>query len=138
MRYLRGLVALVRWLAFAPAAAAMVPVVDGVIEFALRSLGAEDGSSAWLVGKLIGHFLMGGAGIALGTWIAPGYKRVAGALLVILAILASIAAIRSGQLPLSVNLALMTAFLAGAIGTAVVLQRDRKEGPLLEESHRDE
>ena len=138
MRYLRGLVALVRWLAFAPAAAAMVPVVDGVVEFVLQALGIADRSLPWLAGKLIGHFLMGGAGITLGTWIAPGYKRVAWALLVILAILAAIAAIRSGELPLSMNLPLMFAFLSGAIGTAIVLQRDRREGPLLEESHRDE
>ncbi len=137
MRYLKGLFALLRWLAFAPAAVAMVPVVDAVVVFSLQELGIEDRSVPWVVGKMIGHFLMGGAGVALGTWIAPGFKRVAGALLVILAILASIAAIQSGELPLSINLPLMAAFLTGAIGTAIVLKRDRREGPLLEESHRE-
>ena len=138
MRYLRGLFALLRWLAFAPAAVAMVPVVDAVVVFALEGLAIEDRSVPWIVGKIIGHFLMGSAGVALGTWIAPGYKRVAGALLVILAILASITAIRSGELPLSINLPLMAALLTGAIGTASVLGRDRRAGSLTEEAHREE
>ncbi|MEN8185380.1 MAG: hypothetical protein ABFS46_22925, partial [Myxococcota bacterium] len=65
---------LIRWLLVLPAAIAVVPLVDGAVVEVLGRLGAVERSVPWLVGKMLGHFVMGAGSLAAGSWMAPARR----------------------------------------------------------------
>ena len=105
---------MIRWLLVLPTAIAIVLLVDGVVLEVIESLGAADRSIPWLVGRMLGHFVMGAGSLAAGTWMAPARRDAVARILFILAILVMLEAAASGELPLWLILPLDAAFLAGA------------------------
>lgn len=105
---------MIRWLLVLPAAIAVALLVDGAVVEVLGRLGAVDRSVPWLVGRILGHFLMGAGSLAAGSWMAPARRDTVTTILFVLAILVAIEAAASGELPLWLILPLDAAFVAGA------------------------
>jgi len=105
---------MIRWLLVLPAAIAVVLLVDGIVAEAIEGLGAADRSMPWLVGRMLGQFVMGAGSLAAGTWMAPTRRDAVARILFVLAILVMVEAAASGELPLWLILPLAASFLAGA------------------------
>ena len=105
---------MVRWLLVLPAAIAVAVLVDGAVVEVLGGLGAVDRSAPWLVGMMLGHFVMGAGSLAAGSWMAPARRDTVTTILFVLAVLVAIEAMASGELPLWLIVLLYAAFVAGA------------------------
>jgi hypothetical protein len=105
---------MIRWLLVLPAAIAVAVLVDGAVVEVLEGLGAVDRSAPWLVGMMLGHFVMGAGSLAAGSWMAPARRDTVATILFVLAIFVTIEAVASGGLPVWLILLLYAAFVAGA------------------------
>jgi len=100
---------MIRWLLVLPAAIAVAVLVDGAVVDVLGGLGVGDRSVPWLVGMMLGHFVMGAGSLAAGSWMAPARRDTVATILFVLAIFVTIEAVASGGLPVWLIL-----FVAGA------------------------
>ena len=105
---------MIRWLLVLPAAIAVAVLVDGAVVEVLGGLGVVDRSVPWLVGMVLGHFVMGAGSLAAGSWMAPARRDTVATILFVLAVLVTIEAVASGGLPVWLTLVLYAAFVAGA------------------------
>ncbi len=115
-----------RWILVLPLAASAVPLIDGAVVAGLGVTGVADQSLPWLLGKVVGHGLMGAAAVTIGAWIAPGYQPAVALVLLGMVAMTAMISTLSGALPLPMILPLAIAFVSGAaVVAALVLRRHR-------------